>query len=117
MRNISFSLTKDQFRARTKTETRRLGWWFLKPGEELMGCEKCQGLKPGEPIVRMGVIRVTEMVRERLDAITPEAVAREGFPDMTPDEFVAMFCRHMKVDPSKIVTVIRFEYVAVEQPR
>ena len=114
MRNISFSLTKDQFRARTKTETRRLGWWFLKPGDLLMGCEKCQGLKPGEPIVRMGAVRVVNLFRERLDAITAEAVVREGFPDMAPPEFVAMFCKHMKVKPFKIITVIKFEYVEGE---
>jgi hypothetical protein len=66
MRNISFSLTTEQFKARTKTVTRRLGWTFLEPGTVLMGCEKCMGLKPGEKIVRLGRIRVVSVRRERL---------------------------------------------------
>ena len=32
-RNMSFSMTTGPFRARTKTVTRRFGWWFLKPGD------------------------------------------------------------------------------------
>ena len=41
-------LTKEQILARTKTVTRRLGWWFLKPGDVVWACEKCMGLKKGE---------------------------------------------------------------------
>ncbi len=48
MRNISFSLTERQFMDKSKTVTRRLGWKFLKPGDRLMGCRKCMGLKPGD---------------------------------------------------------------------
>ena len=45
MRNISFMLTTQQFRNRTKTVTRRMGWWNLKPGDILMGVEKRQDSK------------------------------------------------------------------------
>ena len=64
-RNISFALTTDQFRARTKTVTRRLGWETLKAGDILMGCERCQGLKKGEKIKQLGPIRVVGVSRER----------------------------------------------------
>lgn len=112
MQNISFQLTTRQFRDRTKTVTRRLGWLRLKAGELLMGCEKCMGRKPGEPLVRLGTIRVLDVRRERLDAITAEDVAREGFPEMTPAEFVLFFCKsHKGCTPETEVTRIEFEYL------
>ena len=52
-RNMSFSLTTDQVRNRTKTVTRRLGWWKNKHGKRLLqvgdivnACVKCMGLQP-----------------------------------------------------------------------
>lgn len=114
MRNISFSLTKQQFRDRTKDVTRRLGWGNLKPGQGLMGCEKCQGIKPGEKIVRLGQIIVMSAWSERLDKMITDQkygqseVIREGFPDLTPAEFVAMFCQFNKCDPTQLITRIAF---------
>lgn len=110
MRNISFQMTTDQILGRTKTVTRRLGWLTLKPGDMLRACEKCMGLKPGEKVRQLAVIRITSVRRERLEEITAEDCALEGFPDMMPEEFVAMFCRHMKVTPDTPVTRIEFEY-------
>jgi len=40
MRNMSFSMTTPQFKTRTKTVTRRLGWWFIQPGDLVYGVEK-----------------------------------------------------------------------------
>jgi len=114
MKNISFALTTDQVRARTKTVTRRFGWWNVKPGDVLMACEKCQGLKPGEPLVRLGRIRVRSVMRERLNEIGDHLndVAKEGFPGMSPADFVAMFCGHMKgVTPDTFINRIEFEYL------
>lgn len=116
MRNISFSLTTEQFKARTKTVTRRLGWKFLKPGDELMACEKCMGLKPGEKIVRLGRIRVVSVRREPLEAMYnsiygKEDAIKEGFPDESGSGFVGMFCRHMHCDPRTCITRIEFEYL------
>ena len=116
-RNISFALTTDQIRNRTKTVTRRLGWKFLKVGDILNACVKCQGLKPGEKIERLGQIRVIDVRREALDSITMEldggygeAVA-EGFPAHTGEMFCEMFCQHMNCDMETEVTRIEFEYV------
>lgn len=110
-RNISFLHTQEQFKDKSKTVTRRLGWLFLKPGDILNGCEKCQGLKAGEKIKRLGQIRIVSTVREPLNIITEEDVIAEGFPDMSPSEFVAFFCRAMGCDPQTVVTRIKFEYL------
>ncbi len=111
MRNISFSLTEAQFRARTKTVTRRLGWKKLKPGTLLCGVRKAMGLKPGEKIIRLGNIRVVSVRRESLIAITMEDCAREGFPELGPVEFIEMFKHHMGCLGFAAVTRIEFEYV------
>lgn len=117
-RNISFALTTEQFRNRTKTVTRRLGWKFLKAGDVLNACVKCMGLKPGEKIQRLGQIRVLNVTREPLNtmAIDPGygkiEAAKEGFPDMTGLQFVDMFREHMVVNlPWTLVTRIEFEYI------
>ena len=57
-RNMSFAMTTDQFRNRTKDVTRRFGWWFLKPGDLVMGVEKAMGLQKGQQIVRLGLIEI-----------------------------------------------------------
>jgi hypothetical protein len=95
-----------------KDITRRLGWWFLKPGEFVMACEKCQGLKKGEHIVRIHPIRIKSTRPEPLRVITPDDVRREGFPLMTPTEFVEMFLRHMKGTPDTIVNRIEFQHMS-----
>lgn len=122
MRNISFKLTSDQFRNRTKTVTRRLGWKFLKAGDLLQGCVKCQGLKPGEKIERLGVIRVVDVRREPLSKMIvdkaygeAECIA-EGFPERSPLEFVAMFGQSMKCLQADEVTRIEFEYADSTEP-
>ena len=42
MRNISFALTTPQFKARTKTVTRRKGWLMLQPGDPVQECWWCE---------------------------------------------------------------------------
>jgi hypothetical protein len=123
MRNISFSLTTKQFRARTKDVTRRMGWLHLKPGDRLMGCEKCMGRKPGEPLVRLGEIEVVSAHREPIRRMIKEIkwgqdeCRREGFPHLNPYEFVTFFCEShgLKVGPlgstDAIITRIEFRYI------
>ena len=115
-RNMSFSLTTDQVRSRKKTVTRRKGWTFLKRGDVLNACVKCQGLKPGEQIERLCQIRVVDVRRERLDCLMVHNYAMaecelEGFPEMLGPDFVKMFCSHMGGKPSQEVTRIAFEYL------
>ena len=114
MKNISFSITTEQFKRREKTVTRRLGWKKLKAGDHLMGCKKCMGLKSGEKIEKLGEIRVVSVRREPLADIYikyDNETDKEGFPEMTRWDFVNMFCREMHCKPDQIVTRIEFEYV------
>ncbi len=111
MRNISFAMTTQQILDRTKTVTRRLGWKFLKPGEFLQACEKCQGLKPGEKLCKLAVIEVVSIHTVPLNSIRNEDVAREGFPGMHWHQFVAMFCEAMACQPQDPVQRIEFKYV------
>lgn len=111
---MSFSLTTPQMLARTKTVTRRLGWRELRPGTLLQAVEKSQGLKKGEKVRKLGVIRVVDVRHEELIAIVHEKadVAREGFPGHTPGEFVRFFCSHNNCDERTFVTRIEFEHVS-----
>jgi hypothetical protein len=111
MRNMSFSMTTRQFRERTKTETMRLGWKNLKPGDVFMGIEKGQGLKKGEHVVKLGPARCVSNTPARVDSVTKENLVKEGFPELEPAEFVEMFCRHNKCEPNTMVNRIVFEYV------
>jgi hypothetical protein len=116
MRLMSFQLTTAQMRARKKTVTRRLGWRFLKPGDLLQPVVKSQGIPKGGTVETIGgPIRVVSIERAPLNAITPQDVYREGFPQMTTREFVEMFKRsHKGCRVGSVVTRIEFEYVEVE---
>lgn len=112
MRNISFMLTQEQVKNRSKTVTRRNGWRFLKAGDLLQGVNKAQGLKKGEHPVKLCVIRVESVQLEPLHLISAGDLIREGFPQMTKDEFITMFCKsHKGVDRLSMVTRIEFSYV------
>jgi hypothetical protein len=109
-RLMSVAFTEQAVRDRTKTVTRRKGWWedkngrrLLKPGDTLALCRKVQGRKPGEPIERLAEVMVVSVRREPLCAVAgpyafdqnggtiwPEVIA-EGFPDMHPNEFMLRF--------------------------
>lgn len=115
MRLMSFALTTQQIIDEAKDVTRRLGWQCLKPGDLVQAVVKCMGLKPGETVERLRVLKVVSITREPLNAITQDDVDREGFPDMSPREFVSMFCKHMKCRRTKRVTRIEFEYVKENQ--
>jgi hypothetical protein len=122
MRNISFMLTPQQILDRDKTVTRRLGWAKLQPGQLLQGVEKGMGLKKGEKVKRLRVIRVVDVRPEPLSAMTvdPEygraECVREGFGNHAelsePAAFVEFFCRtHRRCQPETVVTRVEFEYV------
>jgi hypothetical protein len=113
-RNMSFSLTTDAVRERRKTVTRRVGWNFLQPGDVLNACVKCMGLKPGEKIERLALIRVVSVRAEQLRDIRDQGLAevrREGFDNMTASEFVQMFCDHSGCTTDTVINRIEFEYV------
>ncbi|WP_433622756.1 hypothetical protein [Nocardia sp. CA-120079] len=109
---MSVSLTEPQVQARTKTVTRRLGWQMLRGGDRLTLCRKVMGRKPGEPLVRITDVEVVSIRREPLDAIEPDDVAAEGFPQMSPPEFIDFFrASHRGCTPSTDVTRIEWRYL------
>lgn len=114
MRHISFALTTEQIRKRTKTVTRRIGWKNLKPGTLLQPIVKGQGLKKGEKVQKIGgPIRVVSAVREPLDAMlydSRDETASEGFPDMLPSQFVEWFAKSHGCHVTAFVTRIEFVY-------
>jgi hypothetical protein len=120
MRLMAFSLTTPQVQARTKTVTRRsgFGWLSLKPGMRVQAVEKGMGLKKGEKVNRLAVLRIVDVRLEPLIAIDQADVAAEGFPEMTPHDFVAFFCRtHRGVEPTHQVVRVEFEYADQAETR
>lgn len=110
-RLMSVALTEQAVRERRKTVTRRLGWREVEPGDRLTLCRKVMGRTADEPLVRVAEVRVVDVRRERLDAIQPDDVAAEGFPDLNPAEFVAFFCKHMRCEPGTEITRIEWRYL------
>lgn len=116
-RNISFSLTASQVKAREKTVTRRFGWWNLKPGTILNGVAREEG---GKETRKICSIRVVSVRMESLDSMIEDPIygqrecQLEGFPDMSPEEYVRMRIKHHGVIPNKICNRIYFEYLEEE---
>jgi len=111
-RNMSFYKTQDQVRNMEKYVTRRMGWRFLKPGDIIQPIVKGQGLKKGEHVEYInGPIKIISTRSERIDLITKKECILEGFPGMTPDEFIEMFCKMNHCKPGKIINRIEFEYL------
>lgn len=118
MRHMSFALTTAQVNVQTKIVTRRIGWQDARVGQVVQPVVKGQGLKKGEKVERIGPpIRFTAVTRELLYHITPDDVRREGFPTMTPAEFIAMFCKHNRCTPDTEVTRIEFTYLGEDDGR
>jgi hypothetical protein len=114
VRRISFSLTERQFLAGHKTVTRRLGWRKLMPGDRLLGVRKAMGLKKGEKQVVLGELEVIRVELEPLHSIHQydDDCAKEGFPHLSPVEFVRFFCKSMNCKPETVVTRIEFRRVS-----
>ena len=113
-RLMSVAFTEQAVRDRIKTVTRRKGWTFLKPGDRLTLCRKVMG-RQGAPLVRVAEVEVVAVSREPLYDITAEDVAREGFPGMTPMEFIQeFFIDAQGIPPHADVTRIEWRYLESE---
>lgn len=84
-KRMAFSKTIPQMRNRTKTVTRRFGWWDSRtgqprvtPGEIVTAVEKGMGLRKGEHQKVLHRIRIVSIRREPLGAIDAADLAREG---------------------------------------
>jgi len=107
---MSFAMTTEQVRNRTKDVTRRFGWWFLKPGDKVWAVKKSMGIPAGAKIKRLCMIEIISTRAEPLDAITASDCTREGFPNYTPEGFVQMLVDHYRCDPTKSCNRIEFRY-------
>jgi len=90
-RRMSCSMTVDAVRDRTKTVTRRHvdTWATLNPGDRLTLIEKGMGLAKGERQVVLDEVTIANVdVISLYGGMTEEECAREGFPEMEPDDFV-----------------------------
>ncbi len=110
-RNMSFALTTEQYNNRTKTETMRLGWAFLKPGEIFMGIKQGQGLKKGEKVERLHLSRCISNTPARVDSVTKDNCIAEGFPHLEPAQFIEFFCKHNRCSPDTVINRIVFEHL------
>jgi len=121
MRRMAFSHTSPQILDRSKTVTRRTGWRYLKPGDLIEAVEKSRGLKKGERVRVLGVLRVVSVRFEPLSKLVTDAryaedeLPREGFPCWSRDDFIAMFLRVNALKSTAVtVTRIEFEYVQAD---
>jgi hypothetical protein len=119
MKNMSFALTTQQMEDETKDITRRTGWAKLKAGDLFQPVEKGMGLKKGETVKRVGrACMVVSVTPEPLSRMIDDPVygaaecVREGFPHLSPAQFVDMFCKANKCQPGIVVNRIEFERIA-----
>lgn len=111
MRNMSFAMTTTQIRNRTKTVTRRFGWWFLKPGDRVQAVAKCQGLKKGEKVERLAVLKIVSVHKEQLRDIYWQDCVAEGFPELKPIQYIDMMAQKFNTRLTDDVNRIEFKYV------
>lgn len=134
--NIPFSATIKQARGHTKFVSRRVDKSLrlskMNPGRILQGIEKGQGIKKGEHVVKLDKIVILKVSREPLDDIIKRPVREipiriinqyqnrtylsetvlEGFPELTPVQFVDTFCRiNPKCTPDTEITRLLFDYI------
>lgn len=108
---MSFALTTEQIKNQTKTVTRRNGWKTLKVGDLIQPVVKCMGLKKGEKQQLIGdPIKVIAVNSQQLHQISFEDVRHEGFPRMSQEGFIDMYCKANKCTRKQKVTRIEFEY-------
>lgn len=110
MRNMSFAMTTGQARNQSKTVTRRQAWWNAQPGQLVQQVVKGMGLKKGEKVERIHVIRLLSIRPEPVEAITQEDVIKEGFPEWSPEGFIAFYCEAHGINRDDTCNRIEFEY-------
>jgi hypothetical protein len=92
-----------------------MGWRNLRAGDRIMAIDKGMGLKKGQKQVELGVIEVVGAWPERLNVIDDAETVREGFPELEPAEFVAMFCKANGCKPDSEVMRIEFRYPGCDE--
>lgn len=126
-RLMSVSFTEQAVRDRTKTVTRRKGWWedkngrrIIKPGDTLTLCRKVMGRKPGEPLERICDVEVVKVSRLELGLVrAPGELTAEGFPELEAwpgpyqgaQEFIDRYFAPQGLGWDDLVTRIEWRYL------
>lgn len=132
-RRMSVAMTQQQVRDRTKTVTRRKGWWLdkhgrhlVKAGDHLVLVDRVMGFKKGERATVLAEVEVVSVRREPLGYVllkrppsAPRArdygrdeMVREGFPGMDPLTFVdRYFSKAQGITAAEDVTRIEWRYL------
>lgn len=128
-RLMSVAFTEQAVRDRTKTVTRRKGWWtdkngrhLVKVGDRITLCRKVMGRKKGEPLERICDVEVVHVQRHPLSSLltcdpqeAAEEMACEGFPGMSPAEFISRYFTDAQgIHPDSLVTRIEWKYLDQE---
>jgi hypothetical protein len=109
---MAVSLTEAQVRDRAKTVARPPGRPVLRPGDRITLYREVPGRHPGETLDRVAAVEVVSVRREPLDAITAADLTAEGFPRMTPAEYVLHFrATHRGCTPQTEITRIAWRYL------
>lgn len=129
VRLMSVAHTEQAVIEQLKDVTRRLGWWtdkngrrLLLPGDRLQLCRKVMGRRDGEPLVRLAVVEVVDVRRERLNEITEDDIDREGVEPhvylpaslvAAPRKYwwISWFCRTMGCTSTTEITRIEWRYL------
>ncbi len=105
VRLMSFAMTVEQMRARRKTVTRRHTAKHVAEGDLILAVEKARGVRVADR-VSIAVIRVLSVRRETLGMITPAECILEGFPELSPREFVQLYLKGNGISPRVPLTEI-----------
>jgi len=116
MKLISFSATTPQMRYGLKDVTRRVGWSELVKDQLLLAVEKAQGLRRGDHVVPIGVIKVLSVRTEQVADVKTQDIIREGFPDLSVPKFVRFFCKMNKIKPRDYINRIEFTRLYDSRP-
>lgn len=117
---MSFALTTAQILNRTKSVTRRTGWLHLRAGDHVRAVRKGRGLRKGEQIERLAILRIVDVRRESLSAMIEDLqygrseCRLEGFDSddesQRPKAFVEWFADTHRCTIGDVVTRIEFAY-------
>lgn len=118
MRRMSFPHSAPEVLDRLQTVTRRVGWRSLEPNDLIEAVEKTRGLKQGEPVRVLALLRVRDVRVEPLSRLTDDPgyaedeLPREGLPCWSTNHFIARFLRTHRLKTADVdVTRIEFDYV------
>lgn len=112
VRLMSFALTVPQMKAKLKTVTRRHSARNIEVGDLFLAVEKARGVRR-EDRKSIAVIRAVSVRRETLGDVTEKECALEGFPELSPAQFIEMYLKGNSISrrlPLEQIECTRIEF-------